>query len=221
MKSQLIILSIGFLAQAFFSARILVQWILSERARRVLSPSIFWVLSLAGSCLLCLYGWLRDDFSIILGQFISYYIYLWNLNIKGIWHKVPAPARYVLMLLPVAAVIGVARDMDAVVASLFRNEDIPLWLLIYGSAGQVIFTLRFVYQWLYSHRMHESQFPAGFWIISLIGSLTIVSYGCIRQDIVLIVGQSFGLVAYIRNLVIGRRARKAAEQPPGEPGTDP
>lgn len=211
--SHLLILSIGFLAQAFFSARILVQWILSERARRVLSPSIFWVLSLAGSYLLCLYGWLRDDFSIILGQFISYYIYLWNLNAKGLWKRVPAVARYALLLLPVAAVIGVARDMDAVVASLFRNEDIPVWLIVYGSAGQVIFTLRFVYQWLYSHRMHESQFPAGFWIISLVGSLTIVSYGCIRQDIVLIVGQSFGLVAYIRNLIIGHRAKKASDTP--------
>ena len=37
--------------------------------------------------LLCIYGWLRDDFSIIFGQFISYYIYLWNLNEKGIWNK--------------------------------------------------------------------------------------------------------------------------------------
>lgn len=208
MKSQLFILAIGFLAQGFFSARILVQWILSERARRVLSPSVFWILSLAGSCLLCLYGWLRNDFSIILGQFISYYIYLWNLNMKGIWQKVPAPVRYILMLLPVAAVIGVARDMDAVVASLFKNEDIPVWLIIFGSAGQVIFTLRFVYQWLYSSHKHESQFPAGFWIISLVGSLTIVSYGFIRHDIVLIIGQSFGLVAYIRNLIIGHRAQK-------------
>ena len=41
--------AIGFLAQAFFSARILCQWILSERARRVVSPSVFWVLSIAGS----------------------------------------------------------------------------------------------------------------------------------------------------------------------------
>ena len=84
MENPAFILAIGFLAQGFFSARILVQWILSERARRVLSPSLFWILSLAGAYLLCLYGWLRDDFSFVLGQFISYYIYLWNLNIKGI-----------------------------------------------------------------------------------------------------------------------------------------
>ena len=80
-----LVYGIGFLAQGFFSARILVQWILSERARKVLSPSVFWILSIAGSYLLCLYGVLRHDFAIVLGQFISYYIYLWNLKAKGIW----------------------------------------------------------------------------------------------------------------------------------------
>lgn len=44
--------AIGFLAQAFFSARILIQWILSERAKRVVSPTAYWVCSLAGSYLL-------------------------------------------------------------------------------------------------------------------------------------------------------------------------
>ena len=47
---------VGFLAQLFFSARILLQWILSERAKKVISPTIFWQLSLVGSYLLFLYG---------------------------------------------------------------------------------------------------------------------------------------------------------------------
>lgn len=51
-----IILAIGFLAQIFFAARTLVQWIMSERARKVLSPSLFWILSIAGAYLLCIYG---------------------------------------------------------------------------------------------------------------------------------------------------------------------
>ena len=76
---------IGFLAQGFFSARILVQWIMSERARKVLSPSVFCILSIAGSYLLCLYGVLRQDFAIVLGQFISYYVYLWNLKAICLW----------------------------------------------------------------------------------------------------------------------------------------
>lgn len=80
---------IGFLAQVFFSARILLQWILSERAKKVISPAIFWQLSIVGSYLLFVYGWLRDDFAIILGQIISYYIYIWNLDKKHQWKKLP------------------------------------------------------------------------------------------------------------------------------------
>jgi len=185
-----------------------VQWILSERARRVLSPSLFWILSLAGAYLLCLYGWLRDDFSIVLGQFISYYIYLWNLNIKGIWGKIPTPLRLVLMLTPIAAICFVAGNAEAFTARFLHNEAVPLWLLLFGSAGQVLFTLRFVYQWLYSRKEGKSRLPAGFWTISLIGSLTIVTYGLIRLDAVLIVGQSFGVMAYIRNLILIKNEKK-------------
>ena len=95
----LVVTLIGFLAQGLFSARMLVQWILSERARRVLSPTLFWVLSVIASILLCLYGWLRSDFAIILGQIFSYYIYLWNLRIKGAMVRVPVWVRVVLCVL--------------------------------------------------------------------------------------------------------------------------
>ena len=133
MNTQLFILSIGFLAQIFFSARLLVQWILSERAKQVVSPSIFWILSLAGSFLLCLYGWLRNDFSIILGQFISYYIYLWNLEEKGIWKKIPIAIRTIFLLTPVAAASFMLQDASAFVNSFFKNDQIPLSLLVFGS----------------------------------------------------------------------------------------
>lgn len=205
MREPFWIYAIGFLAQGFFSARILVQWLMSEKARRVLSPTVFWVLSIIGSYLLCIYGWLRDDFAIVLGQCISYYIYLWNLNIKGVWKKVPMIFRIILLLTPVVAAAFMLENTTEVINKLFRNEDIPLWLVIYGCSGQILFTLRFIYQWYYSRRAGESELPAGFWIISLTGSLLIVSYAIIRHDPVLILGQSFGLIAYIRNLCILRR----------------
>jgi lipid-A-disaccharide synthase-like uncharacterized protein len=44
--------------------------------------------------------------------------------------------------------------------------------------------------------------PAGFWIISLAGSIIIVSYGLFRRDPVLILGQSIGFISYTRNLVL-------------------
>ncbi len=205
------IFAIGFLAQGFFSARILVQWILSERARKVLSPNIFWIFSLCGSFLMCLYGWLRDDFAIVLGQFVSFYVYIYNLKLKGVWKKMPSVVRILLMLTPVATIIAAALNGMENFHKFFQNAEIPLWLLLFGSAGQLIFTLRFLYQAWYSSRQGESQLPATFWWLSLIGSLSIVIYGIIRKDPVLIVGQSFGLVAYIRNLMIG--ARQTSAQP--------
>ena len=197
---------IGFLAQVFFSARILLQWILSERAKKVISPAIFWQLSIVGSYLLFVYGWLRDDFAIILGQIISYYIYIWNLDKKHQWKKLPFVIRTLLLLTPVAAILYMLKDAGVFVDQFFRNEKIPLWLLIYGSMGQIIFTLRFVYQWIYSKRKDESLLPIGFWVISLFGSLIIVSYAIYRRDPVLILGQSTGLIAYSRNIYLSRRA---------------
>ncbi|MBC5620053.1 MULTISPECIES: lipid-A-disaccharide synthase N-terminal domain-containing protein [Butyricimonas] len=196
---------VGFLAQIFFSARILLQWILSERAKKVISPAIFWQLSILGSYLLFIYGWLRDDFAIIFGQIISYYIYIWNLNKKHQWKWLPLVLRTVLLLTPVAAIIYMIEDASAFVDQFFRNEKIPLWLLLYGSMGQIIFTLRFVYQWIYSKRKDESLLPLGFWVISLFGSLIIVSYAIYRHDPVLILGQSTGLLAYGRNIWLSRK----------------
>ena len=209
--NNLFVIAIGFLAQGFFSARILVQWIMSERVKHVLSPTLFWVFSLIGAYLLCIYGWLRDDFSIVFGQFISYYIYLWNLKVKGVWAKVPRVARWLLLATPIVAICMVASNADVFVRRFLHNDDVPLWLLLFGSAGQFIFTMRFVYQWYYSHKLGMSKLPALFWILSLVGSLSIVSYGVIRHDIVLIVGQSFGVVAYTRNLCILFKEKNAAE----------
>ena len=190
----------------FFSARILLQWFLSERAKKVISPAIFWQLSIVGAYLLFVYGWLRDDFAIILGQIISYYIYIWNLDKKHQWKKLPVIIRTLLLLTPVVAILYMLKDAGVFVDQFFRNEKIPLWLLVYGSMGQIIFTLRFVYQWIYSKRKDESLLPIGFWVISLFGSLIIVSYAIYRSDPVLILGQSTGLIAYSRNIYLSKRA---------------
>lgn len=198
---------IGFLAQLLFSARLLLQWIMSEKARKVVSPSIFWKLSLLGAYLLFIYGWLRDDFAIILGQLISYYIYIWNLNKKESWQKLPGLIRYLLLLTPVAAIGFMLKDARGFAEQFFFNQEVPLWLLIFGSMGQIIFTLRFVYQWLYSRKKNESLLPLGFWLISLTGSLIIVAYALYRRDPVLILGQSTGLIAYGRNIYLLQREK--------------
>lgn len=199
---------IGFLAQACFSARLLLQWIMSEKARHVVSPSIFWKLSILGSYLLFFYGWMRDDFAILFGQLIAYYIYIWNLNLKESWKKIPKVIRYIFLLTPVIAISYMLADHHDFIDQFFKNDDIPLSLLLFGSAGQIIFTLRFIYQWLYSRQKHESILPLGFWLISLVGSLIIVSYALVRHDPVLILGQSVGLIVYSRSVFLIQRNKR-------------
>lgn len=211
-ESPLWIYGIGFLAQVFFSARLLYQWIVTEKAKRVLSPPFFWILSVFGSYLLFIYGVLRNDFAIVLGQFISYYIYLWNLNIHKTWEKINRILRLLLLFTPLVAVTFLMRDISAFSYAFFHNENVPFWLLIFGSAGQILFTFRFVYQWIYSVYRHQSVLPAGFWIISLLGSSVIIAYGIFRLDPVLILGQSFGFAAYIRNIMIGYKSKKALHE---------
>ena len=147
-----LIFTIGFIAQFFFTARTLLQWFLSEKAKKVSSPTSYWIFSLIGSWTMFFYGVLRNDFSIILGQLISYYIYLWNLNAKGVWKKLHAILKTVLLLTPVAALILLLKDAGSFLSKFLNNADIPLWMVIYGSAGQIIFTLRFIYQWAYSEK---------------------------------------------------------------------
>ena len=202
--------AIGFTEELLFSARILYQWIASEKAKKVLSPPAFWILSILGSYLLFIYGVIRDDFAIILGQFIAYYIYLWNLYLQGIWAKLPKVFKVLLIAAPLVSSAIMQLDLSDISIESLQNKDIPLWLLVFGSAGQIIFSLRFVYQFIYSAVHKESVLPTGFWVISLIGSSIIVAYGVFRLDPVLILGQSFGFVAYIRNLIIGNRNKKLA-----------
>lgn len=180
-------------------------------AHKSVSPVSYWIFSVIGACLMFIYGVLRNDFSIILGQFIAYFIYLWNLNANGIWSRMKVLTRVLLAALPFVAAMLLFKDARGYSQNFFRNSDIPMWLVVFGSTGQLMFTLRFVYQFVFSHRRHTSVLPRGFWVISIIGSGMIIIYGIIRLDPVLILGQVFGFVVYIRNLVLGTGKKESTD----------
>ena len=200
MDSPFWIYSVGFVAQLMFSGRLVIQWFLSEKQKRVLTPSTFWWLSLGASFLLFVYGYLREDFAIMLGQSITYFLYIRNLQLQGQWTKSPKALRWFLLIFPVLLVIYGYNNGDYDVEKLFKNEDIPLWLLLLGSIAQVIFTLRFIYQWLYSELKKKSSLPLGFWLLSFIGGLLILTYAILRKDPVLFVGHLMGVFIYFRNM---------------------
>jgi lipid-A-disaccharide synthase-like uncharacterized protein len=71
--------ALGFLAQALFSMRFLVQWIASERAGRSIVPTAFWLFSIGGGVLLFAYSLYRKDPVFIAGQGLGLFIYVRNL----------------------------------------------------------------------------------------------------------------------------------------------
>ena len=88
--------------------------------------------------------------------------------------------------------------------------ETSLWIGI-GFAGQLLFTSRFLVQWIASERRRESVVPVAFWWFSLAGGVTLLSYALWRQDPVFILGQAMGLVVYARNLALIHAKNREAE----------
>ena len=70
---------LGFIAQGFFTARFVVQWIASERAGKSVIPLAFWLLSIGGGALLLAYALYRRDPVFIAGQAFGVFVYVRNL----------------------------------------------------------------------------------------------------------------------------------------------
>lgn len=79
MTTATIWVGIGFLGQALFTSRFLVQWIASERRRESVIPVAFWWFSLMGGVTLLSYAIWRQDPVFILGQGAGLVVYTRNL----------------------------------------------------------------------------------------------------------------------------------------------
>ena len=69
----------GIAAQLVFGARFVTQWLASEKAGRSVMPLSFWFLSIAGGLMTLVYGFIRREPVIIIGQGLSTFIYIRNL----------------------------------------------------------------------------------------------------------------------------------------------
>lgn len=83
-----------------------------------------------------------------------------------------------------------------------------LWVA-FGFAGQLLFTLRFLVQWITSEKSGRSVIPVYFWYFSLGGGLILAVYAWHRRDPVIFLGQAVGLIVYIRNLMLIRKNRRS------------
>ena len=95
--------------------------------------------------------------------------------------------------------------------------------VVFGLFGQLLFSFRFLVQWIASEIKKQSVIPMAFWVFSLAGAATLLVYAIHRRDPVFIIGQSTGFIIYTRNLMLIRRAGASESpsltaRPPGTQG---
>jgi lipid-A-disaccharide synthase-like uncharacterized protein len=78
--------------------------------------------------------------------------------------------------------------------------------IVFGFAGQIMFSLRFITQWLASEKAKQTVIPLSFWVYSIVGSAVLSAYAIHRKDPVFLLGQLPSVFIYFRNIMINRKA---------------
>jgi lipid-A-disaccharide synthase-like uncharacterized protein len=81
--------------------------------------------------------------------------------------------------------------------------------LAFGLIAQLLFTARFLVQWISSERAGQSVVPMAFWFFSMGGGVMTLIYGIAKREPIIILGQALATIIYIRNimLIVKHRAR--------------
>lgn len=90
--------------------------------------------------------------------------------------------------------------MDDLFRWLNVQSTLEFWWVMVGLGGQLLFTARFLVQWIASERAKKSVVPLAFWYFSVLGGIVLLAYAIYRKDPVFILGQAMGLFIYLRNL---------------------
>ncbi len=90
------------------------------------------------------------------------------------------------------------------------------WWIVLGFVAQLMFTGRFLVQWIASERAGRSVIPFSFWTLSIAGGLMLLVYALYRRDPVFILGQAFGCLIYFRNVSFVLRERRALRKAEAE-----
>ena len=83
-----------------------------------------------------------------------------------------------------------------------------IWLGV-GLLAQLMFSMRFIVQWIASERARRSIVPETFWYFSMVGGAMLFAYAIYRLDPVFMLGQGMGLLIYARNIYFIRAHNRA------------
>jgi len=192
-----------------FYGRFWVQWIVSERKKESTIPVVFWYMSSVGSLMLLAYAALIQSPLGTLGQNLNIIIY--GRNLVHIWKKEKPRARgrlvaiHFLMLgvASIGAYFVVRFWLEAWQSRGVNEANAVLtnwqWLLI-GLAGQGLFMLRFLVQWIATERKKESVVPVVFWYLSIAAASLQGMAFAQREEWIFAVGMATTIAIYLRNL---------------------
>lgn len=212
MSFESIVVSVGIVGQVIFFSRFIVQWLNSEKEGKSVMPVSFWYLSLGGSFILLVYAVAVKDPVFIAGQSAGFIIYLRNLYFialeRGVKKSVFTYSAVSFVIIYIAAACVLAWFAPPLRQERESAHLIMLFLL--GMSGQFFFFLRFFVQWLYTEKLRRSVIPVAFWYFSLAGSVLLLVYSVLVDDIVFTAGQTAGILIYLRNLYFIHKERSSS-----------
>jgi len=204
--------SLGYLSSIAFTARFLIQWVQSEKAGRSVVTPTFWNLSLIGNGLTVFHALIQLQYHLFIVQLINGCIAWRNLNLMN---EKPMLFRPFSQLFAGCILVGTALFALSVEGgSWFRTplhfwqqevQSLSLGWHLLGALGIFLFSARFWFQWWDAEKARESYLPEVFWWLSVAGGALSLVYFIVLRDPVNIVGPAFGLIPYIRNLILIRR----------------
>jgi len=217
---------LGYISTAAFGSRFLVQWINSEIKKESVVTSAFWRLSLVGNIALMLHAFIQVQYPICLIQSLNAIISWRNLNLMEPAEKQIRKQTVIAMFAGAFCLTlfafsiqgmflpeGQSHWMRVPVSFLQKKtQSVSLLWHLMGYTGVILFNSRFWVQWWLAEKQKTSQLGKPFWWLSLIGDPLSLAYFIRIGDDVNLVGSLFGLVPYVRNLMLMRKKQATQGQ---------
>lgn len=215
---QNLLYPLGYLSSLLFGARIVIQWLSSEVKQKSVVPTVFWKLSLGGNLMLMMHSFIQVQFHVFIIQIGNAVISWRNLNLKK-------PVEDRVQLKKVIYILVAALTFSSLMFFIFNDLSFgwfripnfenksaisPIWHAI-GFIGLGLFASRFWIQWIEAEKQKTSNLGPLFWWVSLVGDLLILVYFAKIKDPVNLIGPIFGIIPYVRNLILISKKNKISE----------
>lgn len=224
---RVVLYPLGFLSSLAFTARFVIQWLASELHGKPTVTGTFWRISIVGNGLLLCHSVLQGQSHVALIQTINGVIACRNLNLlKPSEQRASLRTTAFALIAALAVTVGLFSAFSIAATGTVdwirvptapwndaAQRSAPFVVHLLGTIGLVLFNCRFWIQWWQAERAGDSVLSPAFWWASLLGAaLSLLYFGTIKDPVNLI-GPLFGMVPYLRNLMLHYRRPVPGGQP--------